>query len=256
MTCKDAMSLASLQRELASNDPDACASGLRRLTKFCGTDSVTEQRPADLALRRARLGDVEPRLLQLAHHEDEVLRELAADALGAWLGDAALEALITLAADPVERVRASAIGALEGWPHETRALHALLDAVHAARWTVRMRAARALRPFDDPEVDGALLEALVDPDSYVRLSAADALRRRDCAHYLERLRALRDYPAAHLLDAALDLLGAVGTAQDLPLLDKTGSWLNLSQPGHVRAWSRAAARQIRRRLKTETRAGG
>ena len=248
------MSLASLKRELASTDPDACASGLRRLTRYCGTDSVTEQRPPDIAQRRAELGDVEPRLLELAQSPDEVLRELAADALGAWLGAAALETLMTLAADPVERVRASAIGALEGWPHETRAQHALLYAVHAGRWTIRMRAARALRHFQDDEVDGALLEALVDPDSYVRLSAADSLRRRASAPYLERLRALRDYPAPHLLDAALDLLGAVGTPEDLPLLDKTGSWLNLSQPGHVRSWARKAARHIRQRQKAQARA--
>ena len=81
------------------------------------------------------------------------------------------------------------------------------------------------------------------------MSAADSLRRRDPTPYLEQLRALRDYPAPHMLDAALDLLGHVGTAEDLAFLDKTGSWFNLSQPGHVRSWARRAARQIRRRLK-------
>lgn len=243
------MSLASLQRELASQDPDACAHGLRRVVRYCGADSVHERRPDDLERRRAALGDIEPRLLELAASTDEVLRELAADALGAWLGDRALDALIALAADPIERVRASAVGALEGWPHDERALNTLLDALLAPRWTVRMNATRALRPFVDKQVDAGLLEALVDPDSYVRMSAADSLRRRDATQFIDPLRALRDYPAPHMLDAALDLLGHVGTADDLAFLDKTGSWFNLSQPSHVRSWARRAARQIRRRLK-------
>jgi hypothetical protein len=61
---------------------------------------------------------------------------------------------------------------------------------------------------------------------------------------------MSDYPAPHLLDAAMDLLGAVGTAEDAKFLEKAGSWLNLSQPGFVRSWARKAARTIRKRQRS------
>jgi len=124
----------------------------------------------------------------------------------------------------------------------------LLGAVDAPQWPVRMRAARALWPFPGLEVEDALFEALLDPDSYVRLSAAHTLKRREPTGLLTRLRKLVDNPASHMLDAAMDLLGAIGTAEDAKFLAKAGSWLNLSQPPFVRAWSRKAASDIRKRL--------
>lgn len=244
---KTRMSVAVIRRELAADDVDTRARGLRRLSLYCGSSSVDNRRPADFAERRQSLADCEANLFDFARGEDEVMRELAADALGAWLGDQALAVLLELTSDPVERVRASAIGALEGWPDDSRVLDVLLNALDAPRWTVRMRAARALAPFQDPQADDGLLEALVDPDSYVRSGACDALQQRDPARYLERLRKLSDYPAPHLLDAAMDLLGAVGTVEDAKFLEKAGSWLNLSQPGFVRSWARKAARKIRKR---------
>lgn len=242
------MSIPAIRRDLTSQDPETLAQGLRRLSLMLGTDAVTNLPPPDYAERKAALGDLEARLLDLSHHTDEAVRELAADCLAAWLGDAALARLLELTQDSVERVRASAVGAMDAFPHSDAAKEALLGAVDAPQWTVRMRAARALWPFAGVDVEDALFEALLDPDSYVRMNAAESLKRRNPATLLDRLRKLHDHPAPHMLDAAMDLLGAIGTAEDAKALEKAGSWLNLSQPAFVRAWSRKAAKDIRARL--------
>ncbi len=237
-----------IRRDLGLQDADLVANGLRRLARFLGADSVDNRRPADFASRREQLADLEPRLLELAESADDVLRELAADALGAFLGDAALQRLLVLAQDTNDRVRATAIGALEGWPDSKAARDLLLASAAGGHWTVRMRASRALWPFAGDDVIETLLEGLLDPDNYVRTASADALRRRDPATYLDRLRRLADHPAPHLLDAAIDLLGEVGAAQDAEFLAKVGGWFNLAHPKFIRDWARAAARRIRKRL--------
>ncbi len=242
------MSSALIHRDLALTDPDLVANGLRRLVRWLSPDTVTNQRPAEFAQRRAELADLEPRLLELSASPDAVLRELASDALGAFLGDAALERLLLLAQDPEERVRASAVGALEGWPDEPRARGLLLASAAAGHWTVRMRATRALQAYTGVDVIEVLMESLLDPDSYVRLAAADSLRRRDASLFRERLRQLADYQAPHHLDAAIDLMGDVGTAEDAKFLSKVGGWFNLSQPAFIRQWARKSARKIRTRL--------
>ena len=241
-------SSATVFREVRSADADACARGLRRVTQLLGTDSVHGERPADWLERRAELAELEPRFLELAHSENEVLRELVSDLLGAWTGDAALAALLVLARDPVDRVRASAVGALEAWPQSPEAKEAVLDAAQSNKWTIRMRAMRALFAFEGQEAVDALFSGLVDDDSYVRQGAADSLARRPLPEFHARLRRLADYPAPHMLDAAMDLFGSIGTAEDAAFLAKTGSWLNLSQPSFVRAWARKAAKRIRARL--------
>lgn len=236
-----------IRRDLALTNADLIANGLRRLAHHLGADSVTNKRPADFATRRSALADLEDRVIELSHSEDEVLRELAADALGAMLGDAALPRLITLAQDPLERVRAAAVGALEGWPDDRRARDLLLASAAAGHWTVRMHASRALSAFVGDDVVEVLLEGLVDPDSYVRFACADSLRHRDKSLYLKRLRLLADYPAPHQLDAAMDLFGHAGTLEDAAFLTKVGGWFNLAQPNFIRQWARKAAKTIRAR---------
>lgn len=241
-------STATILRDVRSADADACARGLRRITQLLGTDSVHGQRPVDWQARRDELAELEPRFHALAQSENEVLRELTADLLGAWLGDEALADLLVLARDEVERVRASAVGALEAWPQSAEALEAVLDAAQSHKWTIRMRAMRAMYAFQGPEVVDALFSGLVDDDSYVRQGAADSLARRPLPEFHARLRRLADYPAPHMLDAAMDLFGTIGGADDAAFLAKTGSWLNLSQPSFVRSWARKAAKRIRARL--------
>ncbi len=239
---------ATILREVRSADPDVCARGLRRVTQILATDSVHGRRPHDWQVHRDGLLELEPRFLELAHSTDDVLRELTADLLGAWLGDAALAALLILARDDEKRVRASAVGALESWPDSNEAKEAVLDAAQAKSWEIRMRAVRALHGFEGPEVVDALFSGLIDDDSYVRQGSADSLARKPLPEFHARLKRLADYPAPHMLDAAMDLFGTIGTAEDAAFLAKTGSWLNLSQPSFVRAWARKAAKRIRERL--------
>lgn len=239
----------TLLRELRSPDVETQARGLRRIFQQLGTDSLTGQPPADWQQQRDALTEAEPRMLELAESPDDTVRELAADALSAWLGPHALEKLLILARDPTDRVRASAVGGLESWPEDERAKDAILDAAQSGKWSIRMRAARALHAFTGPDVVDTLFESLVDPDSYVRQGAADSLAKRDPQEFLPRLRRLADHPAPQMLDAAMDLLGTVGTKEDGDFLAKTGSWLNLSQPAFVRTWARRAAKRIRARLK-------
>lgn len=238
---------ATIFREVRSIDPDACARGLRRVTQLLATDSVHGRRPDDWQAQRDALIELEPRFLELAQSPDDVLRELVADLLGAWLGDAALAALLILARDETERVRASAVGALESWPDSPEAKEAVLDAAQSNKWTIRMRAVRALYAFEGAEVTDALFAGLVDDDSYVRQGSADSLARRPLPEFHARLRRLADYPMPHMLDAAMDLFGTIGSTEDAAFLAKTGSWLNLSQPSFVRAWARKAAKRIRER---------
>jgi HEAT repeat protein len=243
------MKYSAIDRDLRSELTDLQAQGLRRMARLLQTDTDTSQRPADWAERKATFAGQIGRVHELSRADDEVVRELAVDVLANWLDDAALARLLQLVEDPAERVRASAVGAMDGWPHSPEARQAALDGIDAPHWAVRMRAARALAPFAGSEVDEALMAALSDPSGFVRTSAGDSLKQRDPQGFLTQLRALcTDYPAPHIMDAAVDLLGAVGLREDAEFLAKVGSWFNLSQSSQVRAWCRQAARRIRQRL--------
>lgn len=241
------MSAALIRRDLALSDPDLVAQGLRRLVRWLGTDA-DNRRPAEFDARKSELADLETRLLALSAHEDDVLRELSADALGAWQGEAALHRLIELAQDGQERVRASAVAGLESWPHDAAARSLLMASAAGGHWTVRMQAVRALGAFGGDDVLDTLLEGLLDPDAFVRYAAAASLRRHPGESYRARLRKLVDSPAPHLLDAAIDLLGDVGNAEDGKFLADVGGWFNLAQPKTIRGWARKAAKKIRARL--------
>ena len=253
----ESMSTPAIIRELFADRPEVVARGLRRLARWCGTDAESGKRPEDFESRRQELleRDCEARLLGLAAGDDDVLRELAMDALGAFAGDAALEALLTGCSDSVTEVRASAAGALESWPEDSRVRDALLTAVDDEKWLVRMRAARAMSAFEDEEVLDALLEALVDPDSFVRYGAADALRHKRSGAFLSRLRRHFDFPGPHMLDATMDLIADVGAAEDARFLAKVGGWTNFPQPGYVKRWARKAAGRIRGRLRGQQPSG-
>ena len=244
------MQVRKVVRLCFSDNEEMCTKGLRDLARGLGTDSVTNELPADYQDNRAELADkgVEPRLLELAVSENPVYRELAVAALGTWLGDAARDAVVTACEDNEVMVRATAIGALEGWPGHEPAYELLLVAAEDAKWSVRMQAGRALRPFAGKDAHAALFELLIDPNANVRYAASESLRQRDKAQVLPTLRGLFDHPAPHLFDAAFDLLGEIGEQEDTKFLDKVGSFFNFSQPGHVRKWARDASRVIKARL--------
>lgn len=239
-------------RALFSEHPDAICKALRELARGLGADSVHDRRPEDYDDKRAAFAehDCEARLLELSRNDDDAVRELAADALGVWGGEAARERLIKLCQDPVVEVRASAAGALEHWPDDREVAEVLLIAADDSKWIVRMQATRALRGFPGSDVDRALMTSLLDPDSFVRTTAADALAVRPAEQVLPHLRKLFDHPAPHTFDAAFELAGRIGTAEDGVFLARVGRFTNWSQPAEVKRWARDAARAIRARLKT------
>ncbi len=245
------MSTRSIARGLHADNHAVVTRSLRRIARMLGTDAEHGGRKPDWQANRDALAeaDVEARLLALADDDDNAVRELAVDGLAVWTGDAALEKLLARCNDEVSEVRASAVGGLVAWPEDLRALDSLVAAMDDGNWTVRWRSARALAAFADKEAEHALFRALLDPDSNVRCTAAEALESHDPAVVLPRLRSYFDHPTAHMLDAALDLMGAIGGADDAKFLSKVGAWTNLSQPSQVRRWARDASKRIKARLK-------
>ena len=238
-------------RALFAEHPDAICKALRELARSLGPDTESDRRPDDFETRRAELADkdCEPRLLELSHHDDPTVRELAVDALAAWGTEPARERLVALTQDAVVEVRASAVGGLEHWPDDEEVAEVLLIAIDDSKWLVRMRAARAMRRVPGSDIDRALMTALLDPDSFVRDSASDALSSRPSADILPRLRKLFDHPAPHTFDAAFELAGRIGTDEDAAFLARVGRFTNWSQPAQVKRWARDAARAIRARNK-------
>ena len=118
-------------------------------------------------------------LLALLDDVEPFVAETAAWALGeaVWAGRTrarVVTALTTTARthrDPL--VRESAVAAL-GAIGDARGLPAILTAC-GDRPPIRRRAVLALAPFDGPEVDAALEQALTDPDWQVRQAAEDLL---------------------------------------------------------------------------------
>lgn len=248
------MSVRKIHRLCFSDNVELCAKGLREATRTLGTDSVTNKRPADYDEIRADLAEkgLLARLLELSASEESVLRELSIATLGNWGGDEAKAAILKATEDPDDMVRATAVGALEGWPNSEEAYEILLLAIDDAKWPIRMQASRAMRPFPGRDADKALLATVLDPNSHVRYTAAESLRHRDTSKVLPDLRELFDHPAPHLFDAGFDLLGDIGTAEDAKFLSTVGSFFNFSQPGHVRGWARAARKKIKSRLANKT----
>jgi HEAT repeat protein len=132
--------------------------------------------------RAAQLAAVHPALSLLATllDEDASVTEMAAWAIGEQpdLGAAAVDALAALATghdDALCREAAvAALGAL-GALGQPGGLGAILAAT-TDRPAVRRRAVLALAPFDGPEVEAALRQALADRDWQVRQAAEDLLR--------------------------------------------------------------------------------
>jgi HEAT repeat protein len=144
----------------------------RVLAAFVDPAPMVRRRAATLAATRSGVG-----MLPLLDDPDPTVVEVAAWACGEQLrvDDATLSRLIALATDAADPlVRESAAAAL-GAIGDRRGLPAILVAVHD-KPNVRRRAVLALAPFDGPEVDAAIEEALTDRDWQVRQAAED-LRR-------------------------------------------------------------------------------
>ncbi len=141
-------------------------------------DPIVRRRAAELAPRLSEPSPTENLLVRLLDDTDEIV-EMAAFALGevgsltetplADTSIARLEAVVREHTDAL--CRESAVAALG-------ALHTGLETIlHACndKATVRRRAIIALAPFDGPEVEAALTNALDDRDWQVRQAAEDLL---------------------------------------------------------------------------------
>ncbi|HSM65382.1 MAG TPA: HEAT repeat domain-containing protein [Ilumatobacteraceae bacterium] len=169
---------------LDDDDPAVRAAALGALERLgeLGDDTLAAALgDPDLAVRR--------RAVELAaHHPDVDLVAALADPdprvveVAAWAcgehesdRDEVVDALIDLAANADDAlVRESAVAAL-GAIGDLRAVDVIVAAC-ADKPAVRRRAVLALAPFDGPEVDAAIEQALVDRDWQVRQAAED-LRR-------------------------------------------------------------------------------
>jgi len=136
-------------------------------------DATVRRRAGELAPRLPDAADTESTLTELLADDDEIV-EVAAFALGE------LGTVQPSTVDRLEQVvrnhddalcREAAVAALG-------ALHSGLETIlHACndKATVRRRAIIALAPFDGPDVEAALTQALEDRDWQVRQAAEDLL---------------------------------------------------------------------------------
>ena len=138
-------------------------------------ESAVRRRAAELAPTLAPPPFVG--LLTLLEDPDPYVAETAAWALGEteWSGRTRTRVVAALAAsaggNPDPLVRESAVAAL-GAIGDVRGLPAVLAACHD-RPPIRRRAVLALAPFEGPEVDAAIGQALTDTDWQVRQAAED-----------------------------------------------------------------------------------
>lgn len=167
--------LGAVELARAAADPDAT------VRRRAAEELATWVRPAT----HPGPGGDEPRLAPLLADPDDAVVETAAWAAGERLGRAAeagepvpepelVATLATMATDhPRALVREAAVAAL-GAIGDERGLPAILVAC-GDKATVRRRAVLALAPFDGPEVEAALRQAVGDRDWQVRQAAEDLL---------------------------------------------------------------------------------
>jgi HEAT repeat protein len=135
------------------------------------TDARVRNRVAELAANFPGFN-----LLPLLNDDDPMVAEMAAWSCGEHekVSDAIMERLIAMTTGHSEPlVREAAVAAL-GAIGDDRGLPAILSAC-GDKPAIRRRAILALAPFDGPEVDAALDQAMQDRDWQVRQAAEDLL---------------------------------------------------------------------------------
>jgi len=199
-------SLSSEQRSVllsAMGDPDdrVRAGSLGALVRLSGQEAdqaVIEPAEVEAAWRtaqvdqspnvRRRAAELAPKVrelliglvIELAEDSDETVAEAAAWALGEMVGEQYLKEDTDLADATLERIAISHKDALvrEACVAALGARGVGLATILAAcsdKPAVRRRAVLALSPFEGPEVDAALQNALTDRDWQVRQAAEDLL---------------------------------------------------------------------------------
>lgn len=119
-------------------------------------------------------------IADLLDDTDVYVAEMAAWSLGERVdvSDSELHALITASESSDDALVREAATASLGAIGDERGLPAILRAC-TDKPAIRRRAVLALAPFEGPEVDAALENALTDRDWQVRQNAEDMLRPRD-----------------------------------------------------------------------------
>ena len=157
---------------------------LRRLGTLTADEIETASADPDREVRRtaAELAADEPRadVARLIDDPEVFVAEMAAWALGEreHPRDADIEVLIDRCTSHPEALVREACAAALGAIGDPRGLPAILAACRD-KPAVRRRAVLALAPFEGPEVEAALREALTDRDWQVRRNAEDLVTPRD-----------------------------------------------------------------------------
>lgn len=157
---------------------------LRRIGVLTATEIETLAGDDDREVRRtaAELAAGEPGadVSRLIDDPEVFVAEMAAWALGEreHPRDADINLLIDRCTSHPEALVREACAAALGAVGDPRGLPAILAACHD-KPAVRRRAVLALAPFDGPEVEAALQQALEDRDWQVRQNAEDLIAPRD-----------------------------------------------------------------------------
>jgi HEAT repeat protein len=169
---------------LAEPDPAVRATALgalARLGRLTPQDiaSAARDESATVRARAAELTDIEPVLCQLLEDREPLVSEAACFKLGELGEKASNQAVdrlaLTATGHPDPLCREAAVAAL-GAIGKQAGLPAILAGT-ADKPAVRRRAVLALAPFEGPEVDAALEQALTDRDWQVRQAAEDLTGR-------------------------------------------------------------------------------
>jgi HEAT repeat protein len=161
----------------------AALGALERLGHLDDTVLAEALTDRDPAVRRRAVeiaaGHRQVDLLGVLHDADATVVEAAAWASGehGLVADAVLARLVTLATDHDDAIVREAAAAALGALGDERGLPAILAAC-ADKPAIRRRAVLALAPFDGPAVDAAIERALTDRDWQVRQAAEDLVRAR------------------------------------------------------------------------------
>ena len=154
--------LQALERLGVLTDVDLAAA-------LADADPIVRRRACELAATHPGV-DLEPLLAD----RDAAVVEMAAWSLGEHGAPMAVDALARVTKDhPDALCREAAVAAL-GAIGDERGVPAILAAT-GDKPAVRRRAVLALAPFEGPEVDAALRQALTDRDWQVRQAAEDLL---------------------------------------------------------------------------------
>jgi len=181
------------------------------------TEDITAWQDAAQALARLGAPSFSPLVAALSDEHGNV-RAWSADALG-QLGDVqAVEPLIKALSDSDRQVRIDATVAL-GTIGDPRAVDAVVTRLTDPDEHVRMAATQALGHLIRGEVFAPLVTALDDPDVEGRCQALWALAESAGAAAVDLFVARVADPAPFVRRVAVQLLGEVGDARVIPLLE-------------------------------------